>query len=265
MRIARVAPKNGGAAFYAREEGERFVGLAQAPWPSTTTTAADGRVLARAEARVLAPVEPSKIVCIGRNYAAHAKEMQGDVPSEPLLFLKPPSSVIGPGDAIVRPTHLSSLVHHEGELAVVIGREARMVDEARALSHVAGYTIGNDVTARDLQRKDVQFTRGKGFDTFCPLGPVVVTTDELADPQTLSLSVHVGNDERQHGHTRDMVFPVAHLVAAISRVMTLVPGDVILTGTPEGVGPLVAGDRVRVAISSIGALENPVVDVVLRD
>jgi 2-keto-4-pentenoate hydratase/2-oxohepta-3-ene-1,7-dioic acid hydratase in catechol pathway len=260
MKIARVAPRTGGEPFFARDDGDVYVGI-PSPFGKTRLTV-DGthRTLAKSDARLLAPVEPSKIVCIGRNYAAHAKELQHDVPDEPLLFLKPPSSVIGPEELILRPTHLSSLVHHEGELAVVIGAPAHMVDAARALEHVYGYTIGNDVTARDLQRKDVQFTRGKGFDTFCPLGPVIVTADEVKDPQALELSVHVNGAIRQHGHTRDMVFSVAVLIAAISRVMTLEPGDVILTGTPEGVGPLLGGDRVKVSISGLGALENPVAD-----
>jgi 2-keto-4-pentenoate hydratase/2-oxohepta-3-ene-1,7-dioic acid hydratase in catechol pathway len=260
VRIARVAPMAGGAPFFARDDGDVYTGIASPFGPLRVTVDGTGRALAKSEARVLAPVEPSKVVCIGRNYAAHAKEMQHDVPDEPLLFLKPPSSVIGPLEPIFRPTHLSSLVHHEGELAVVIGKAAHLVDKAHALAHVFGYTIGNDVTARDLQRKDVQFTRGKGFDTFCPLGPVIVTADEIPDPQSLELSVHVNDELRQHGHTRDMVFSIAVLISAISRVMTLESGDVILSGTPEGVGPLVAGDAVRVTVTGIGTLENSVVD-----
>ncbi len=206
----------------------------------------------------MTPVErPGKVVCVGRNYAAHARELQNDVPAEPILFIKPASSVIFHGDAIVRPVHMSALVHHEGELAVVVDRAMRRIPEEAALSYVRGYTCANDVTARDLQRRDVQFTRAKGFDTFCPLGPHVV---EVADPQALDIEVTVNGEVRQRGNTRDMVFPVARLLSFISDVMTLDAGDVVLTGTPAGVGPLANGDIVRVTIAGIGALENPVVD-----
>lgn len=198
--------------------------------------------------------KPSKIVCVGRNYRAHAKELGNEVPSEPLLFLKPPSAVIGDGDAIVLPRE-SARVEHEGELAVVIGRKARRVRPEDAASYIAGYTVANDVTARDLQRKDVQFTRGKGFDTFCPLGPALVR--ERPSPDA-SISVSVNGVRRQHGHLRDMVFSIDVLVAYISDVMTLEPGDVILTGTPEGVGPLAPGDVVEVTIDSVGTLRNTV-------
>jgi 2-keto-4-pentenoate hydratase/2-oxohepta-3-ene-1,7-dioic acid hydratase in catechol pathway len=212
-----------------------------------------------AEVRLCAPAV-GKVVCVGRNYAKHAAELQNTVPEEPLLFLKPASSVIGPGRAIERPVHMSSLIHHEGELAVLIGRALRDASEAEALEAVAAYTCANDVTARDLQRSEGKFTRAKGFDTFCPLGPIYVTPDELGDPQALSLKVTVSGELRQDGNTRDMVFGVGLLLSFISRVMTLNPGDVVLTGTPEGVGPLEAGDTVSVEISGIGRLENPVVD-----
>jgi 2-keto-4-pentenoate hydratase/2-oxohepta-3-ene-1,7-dioic acid hydratase in catechol pathway len=198
---------------------------------------------------------PGKIVCVGRNYVEHAKELGHDVPSEPIIFLKPASSVIAHGDAIVRPTHMSALVHHEAELAVVIDRKMHRVKNP--LDFVRGYTCANDVTARDLQKKDVQFTRAKSFDTFCPLGPKVVMLD---DPQNVDIELTVNGEVRQRGNTRDMVFSIAHLLSFISDVMTLDPGDVVLTGTPAGVGPLVHGDVVNVTIAGIGTLSNPVLN-----
>jgi 2-keto-4-pentenoate hydratase/2-oxohepta-3-ene-1,7-dioic acid hydratase in catechol pathway len=204
---------------------------------------------------VLAPATPSKIVAIGRNYRAHAKELGNEVPSEPLLFLKPPSSLLAHGEAIVLPTQ-SQRVEHEAELAVIMGRRAAHVSEVEALSYVFGYSCANDVTARDLQRKDVQFTRGKGFDTFCPLGPCLETA---LSPQEQEVRCHVSGQLRQEGNTREMVFSVASLIAYISSVMTLEVGDVILTGTPHGVGPLLSGDTVEVSIAGVGALSNPVV------
>jgi len=202
------------------------------------------------------PTVPSKIVCVGRNYAAHAAELGHAVPSEPLIFLKPPSCLLPHGGDIVYPTRETRLVHHEGELGVVIGRRARRVSEGEALDHVLGYTIVNDVTARDLQRKDVQFTRAKSFDTFGPVGPWVDT--DFA-PAGQRLTVTVGDEVRQDGTLDQMVFDVAILIAWISRIMTLEPGDLIATGTPEGVGPLAPGDVVEVAIEGLGALRNRVV------
>jgi 2-keto-4-pentenoate hydratase/2-oxohepta-3-ene-1,7-dioic acid hydratase in catechol pathway len=213
------------------------------------------RAGALSEVRLLAPCLPSKIVAVGRNYVEHAAEMQSDVPTEPLLFLKPPSAVIGPDEAIRYPA-LSQRVDHEAELAAVIGRRARDVPASQALQHVLGYTCGNDVTARDLQRQDGQWTRGKGFDTFCPLGPWIVTG--LA-PDDLGIESRVNGQVRQQSRTRQMIFPIAELIRYISQVMTLEPGDVILTGTPAGVGPLQRGDRVEVEIEGIGVLANPVV------
>ncbi len=210
-----------------------------------------------AEVRLLAPVLPrSKVVGIGRNYAAHAAEMGGDVPDEPLMFLKPNTSVIGPGDPIFYPRQTGEL-HYEGELAVVIGRICRDVPATveDVSSVVWGYTVGNDVTARDLQRSDVQFTRAKGFDTFCPLGPWVETELDVSD---LRVQTYLNGDLKQDGTTRDMIFDVPTLVAHVSSVMTLLPGDVILTGTPEGVGPMQVGDEVEVSISGIGNLTNQV-------
>ncbi len=212
-------------------------------------------VLRLAEVRLLAPVLPrSKVVGIGRNYAAHAAEMGGDVPAEPLLFLKPNTAVVGPGDSILYPRQ-SHEVHFEGELAVVIGRICRDVPAGSVSEVVHGYTAANDVTARDLQRSDVQFTRAKGFDSFCPLGPWVET--EL-DVTGLRVRTFVNGDLKQDGSTRDLIFDVPALVAHVSGVMTLLPGDVILTGTPAGVGPLDIGDEVDVVIDGIGTLTNRV-------
>src|SRR6478736_9275099 len=192
-----------------------------------------------ADVRLLAPVIPrSKVVGIGKNYAAHAAEMGGDVPAEPLMFIKPNTSVVGPGDPVFYPRQ-SSEVHYEGELAVVIGRICRDVAPERVADVVYGYTVANDVTARDLQRGDVQFTRAKGFDSFCPLGPWIETDLDTSD---LRVTTHLNGDLVQDGSTKDMVFDVAALVSYVSSVMTLLPGDVILTGTPEGVGPMQVGD-----------------------
>jgi 2-keto-4-pentenoate hydratase/2-oxohepta-3-ene-1,7-dioic acid hydratase in catechol pathway len=211
---------------------------------------------ALADVRLLAPVLPrSKVVGIGRNYAAHAAELGNEVPSEPLVFLKPNTSVIGPGDPVLYPSQ-SREVHYEGELAVVIGRICRDVPAERAGEVVFGYTVGNDVTARDLQRSDVQFTRAKGFDTFCPLGPWIETELDTADLRVRTL---LNGDTKQDGTTRDLVFDVPTLVAHVSSVMTLLPGDVILTGTPDGVGPMEVGDEVDVLISGLGTLTNKVV------
>ncbi|MGX5696420.1 fumarylacetoacetate hydrolase family protein [Agromyces soli] len=208
-----------------------------------------------AEAKLLAPVIPrSKIVAVGKNYRDHAAEMGGEAPSEPLLFLKPNTSIIGPGDAIVLPKQ-SEQVEHEGELAVIIGRVAKHVAVEDALDIVFGYTIANDVTARDLQRRDGQWTRAKSFDTFCPLGPIVDTELDLAAG---SIETSVNGERRQEGRFADMVHPVAEIIAYASSVFTLLPGDVILTGTPAGVGPLVAGDTVEVTVPGLGTLANPV-------
>ena len=199
-------------------------------------------------------VRPTKIVCIGRNYAAHARELGNEVPPEPLIFLKPPSAMLAPGAAIVLP-HQSKRVEHEAEIGVVIGTRAKDVAEADALAHVAGFTCVNDVTARDLQKTDGQWTRAKGFDTFCPMGPRVVAG---LDWRELEVICRVNGAVRQHGHARDMMYGIPRLVSYVSGIMTLEPGDVIATGTPEGVGPLVPGDLVEVEIPGIGVLANPV-------
>lgn len=206
-----------------------------------------------------APVRPSKIVCIGRNYAAHAKELGNAVPTEPTIFLKPPSSIVGPSAPIVRPK-MSALVHHEAELAVVIGKKLAHATEKEAEAAIFGFTCANDVTARDLQRADGRFTRAKGFDSFCPVGPFLVDQDQVGPIADLTVTCRVNNEVRQQGSCNAMVFPVPTALAYISSIMTLLPGDLILTGTPEGVGPLVDGDVVEVEISPIGTLRNPVVD-----
>jgi len=206
---------------------------------------------------LLPPVCPTKIICVGRNYVAHAAEHGVEVPAEPLLFFKPPSSVIGPGEAIVFPT-LSQRVEHEAELAVVIGKRCRNVTAVEAWDYVLGVTCSNDVTARDLQRKDGQWTRGKGFDTFCPVGPWIVTGLREEDIADLSVVCRVNGAVRQEGHTSQMVFSTSTLIAYAASVMTLEPGDILLTGTPAGVGPLLPGDIVEVEIEGIGVLRNPV-------
>jgi 2-keto-4-pentenoate hydratase/2-oxohepta-3-ene-1,7-dioic acid hydratase in catechol pathway len=206
--------------------------------------------------RLLPPVAPSKILCIGRNYAAHAAEHSAPVPAEPMLFLKPPSALIGQGGEIVLPRN-AGRVEHEAELAVIIGRTASHVRREDALNYVLGYTCANDVSARDYQKKDGQWGRAKGFDTFCPLGPWIATG---IDPSDLAIACHVNGEQRQGARTSDMVFDVAALIAFVSAVMTLLPGDVLLTGTPSGVSPLAAGDTVEVTIEGIGTLRNTVRD-----
>ncbi len=236
--------------------GEELVEAAGTPFDGVAPR--PGRVVGRlGEVRLLPPARPTKIVCVGRNYVAHAAEHAAEVPKEPLLFLKPPSSVIGPRDTIVVPA-LSERVEHEGELALVIGRRCRGVQPQEAWEAVAGMTCANDVTARDLQRRDGQWTRGKGFDTFCPLGPWLVAGVEEAAVAGREIICRVNGEPRQRGNTSEMVFSPAVIVAWAAAVMTLEPGDVVLTGTPSGVGPLVAGDRVEVEISGVGCLSNPV-------
>lgn len=207
------------------------------------------------QVRLLPPVAPSKIVCVGRNYREHAKELDNPIPPEPLIFLKPPSSIIGPEEPILLP-RISKRVDYEGELAVVIGRTCSYLAEEEAVEpYIFGYTCLNEVTARDIQRADVQFTRGKGFDTFCPIGPLIETSLDLTAAR---VETFVNGTRRQSGLVSEMIFPVDVIIRWISRMMTLVPGDVIATGTPSGVGPLTAGDVVEVAVSGIGTLRNPV-------
>jgi len=200
-------------------------------------------------------IAPTKIVGVGLNYRAHAAEMGKPLPEEPLLFMKPPSAMIGPGTPIVRPAGYAR-VDYEGELCIVIGKRATRVTRERALDHVRGYTILNDVTVRDLQKKDVQYTRAKGFDTFCPVGPRVA---EGLDPSRLAITTRLNGQTKQSSTTADMIFDVAYIVAFVARVMTLEEGDLITTGTPPGVGNLTPGDTVEIEIEGIGVLANPVV------
>jgi 2-keto-4-pentenoate hydratase/2-oxohepta-3-ene-1,7-dioic acid hydratase in catechol pathway len=204
--------------------------------------------------KLLAPIVPSKIVCVGWNFLVHAGESEAEVPKVPLLFLKPPSSVIGPGDVILLPPQ-SNQVEYEGELAVILGRQGRWVSPEESSQLILGYSIANDITARDLQRSDDQWTRAKGFDTFCPIGPWIETEMDSTD---IMVKCAVNGQLKQMASTRDMIFPVRELIAFISSIMTLYPGDVILTGTPAGVGKLNPGDDVTVEIEGIGSLSNNV-------
>ena len=237
---------------YGIVDGENVREISAAPWLSWTETS---RTFRLTEVRLLAPVEPGKVVCIGRNYAAHAAELGNQVPKEPLMFLKPPTSIIGPDEPIVLPSY-SKQVEYEGELAIIIGRRcSHLRDTDDALANVLGYTCLNDVTARDLQKADVQFTRAKGFDTFCPVGPHIETQ---LDPTNVLVETRINGSVRQSGNTSLMVYPCAFLIRWISRMMTLFPGDLIATGTPAGVGPLGAGDVAEVSVAGIGVLRNPV-------
>jgi 2-keto-4-pentenoate hydratase/2-oxohepta-3-ene-1,7-dioic acid hydratase in catechol pathway len=208
-------------------------------------------------ARILPPCWPTKIVCVGRNYVEHARELGNEVPSEPLLFLKPPSSLIASNDSIVYPKQ-SQNVHFEGELGVIIGKRARRVSREQAMEYVRGFTCLNDVTARDIQRKDVQFTRGKGFDTFCAVGPWMVPA-EAVDLGTARVRTVLNGETKQEAPLTDMIFPVDVIIAYVSAHMTLEPGDLIATGTPPGVGPMTTGAVVEVEITGIGKLRNPVI------
>lgn len=214
-----------------------------------------------ADLHLLAPVHPSKIVCVGRNYREHAAEMGNAVPKEPLLFLKPPSSLLAP-NGIVRMPAISSRVDYEGELGVVIARRCRNLGPTEDVRpYIRGYTIVNDVTARDLQKSDGQWTRGKGFDSFCPVGPIVSTTidpcgSEATPGEPVTIMTRLNGVVKQHGSTRDFIFPIAHLLRYITAVMTLEPGDLISTGTPAGVGPVQPGDSVQIEIDGLGILEN---------
>ena len=236
----------------------RTMATAPRSWPELE--GAEPSDLPLSETRLLSPVEPSKVVCIGRNYREHAIELNHPIPTEPLIFLKPPSSVIATGDAIRRPNTLSQRVDYEGELGVVIGKRCyrlRPGDDVRP--YVLGYTCVNDVTARDLQEKDGQWTRAKGFDTFCPVGPVVAA--DLDPWKGVSVQTRVNGQLRQNGTTLNFLFPLDVLIHFISQVMTLEPGDLIATGTPAGVGPLQPGDTVEVTVEGVGTLKNPVVNL----
>jgi len=253
-RYLDLSSTNPHLARYGLLRGEHVIPIKEEhPFDSITPDAS--AALPRERVRLLAPCEPSKIVALGRNYREHAAELGNEVPVEPLIFFKPPSAVIGPEEAIRLPA-MSMRVDYEGELVVVMGRRAyRLREDEDPLAYVLGYTCGNDVTARDLQQRDGQFARAKGFDTFAPIGPVIATA---LDPTNLRIETRVNGQVRQRARTRDLLFPVPMLIRFISQVMTLLPGDLIFTGTPAGVGPLADGDVVEVEIEGIGTLRNPV-------
>jgi 2-keto-4-pentenoate hydratase/2-oxohepta-3-ene-1,7-dioic acid hydratase in catechol pathway len=249
MRIARFTA--GGDPAYGVVDGDTITQIDGHPIGAFTLT---GTVHALADVRLLAPVLPTKIVAVGKNYAEHAAEMGGQAPAEPLIFLKPSSAVIGPGDLIARPGGIGR-VDYEGELAVVIGKVCRDVPRERAYDVVLGYTCGNDVTARDQQRADGQWSRAKGYDTFCPLGPWIATDINPAD---LELTTTVNGDVRQKARTAQLIHDIPTVIVYVTAVMTLLPGDVLMTGTPAGVGPIEVGDEVTVTISEVGSLTNVV-------
>jgi 2-keto-4-pentenoate hydratase/2-oxohepta-3-ene-1,7-dioic acid hydratase in catechol pathway len=247
MRIARLHTAHGPK--YAELHSDGAALLDGAPWLGFGN-ASTGAKVAWSEGDLLCPVEPSKILCIGRNYVAHAKELGNEVPAQPLLFLKPPSALLAPGGTIRLPRE-STRVEHEAELGVVLGKRCRDVSREDALSHVFGYTCVGDITARDLQKKDGQWARAKGFDTFCPVGPWIETA---LDPSNVRVRCRVSGAPRQDGTTANMIFDVPALLVYASRMMTLEPGDILVTGTPEGVGPLVDKDTLEIEIDGIGVL-----------
>jgi len=251
MRFCRL--EVAGTPRWGRVEGHLVTLLSAAPWLDPLPLAG---AIPLAGATLLPPCEPTKIVCVGLNYKAHAEEQGKALPAEPLLFLKAPSALLAPGGDVVLPAQ-SRQVEHEGELAVVIGRRASHVGVTDALAYVLGYTCADDVSARDIQKREKVYARAKGFDTFCPVGPWLET--EVGDPQRLSIEVRVNGAVRQRGSTSDQIFPVAKVIAFVSEIMTLEPGDLISTGTPPGVGPLAAGDRVEIEIPGIGTLDHGVV------
>ncbi|RBY86347.1 fumarylacetoacetate hydrolase family protein [Blastococcus sp. TF02A-30] len=258
MRIVRFASPQG-MSFGVLDGDGQVAQIEGHPFGQISFT---GARFAQADIRLLSPILPSKVVCVGKNYADHVAEMNtGDAPKEPLLFLKPSTSVIGPGDAIRIPPG-STNVHHEVELAVVIGaRGARNVSPEQAMASVFGYTIGNDVTERDMQKSDGQWTRAKGFDSFCPIGPWIETDLPALgmDPADLAISCSVDGEQRQSGRTSQLIFGLSTLISYISQVMTLLPGDIVLTGTPAGVGPIRPGQSVECTIDGLGTLTNTVV------
>ncbi|MGH9901612.1 MAG: fumarylacetoacetate hydrolase family protein [Pyrinomonadaceae bacterium] len=258
MKLCRFTPHTSHEPRYGLIEGPQVFPLEGSPFDAPDSPDALSRTrahppVALSEVQLLAPVTPSKIVCVGRNYRDHAAELGNPMPDEPLLFLKPPSAVVG-HEGVIELPEVSRRVEHEGELAVVIGRRCRRLSEgADPLHYVLGYTCINDVTARDIQRQDVQFTRGKSFDTFCPVGPFVVNG---LDPADRLVETRVNGETRQSGRTSQMAFPVPYLIRYISHVMTLEPGDLISTGTPAGVGPLLDGETVEVEVEGVGTLRN---------
>ena len=257
MKYCRFEAENGPRFGEIEDlDGEFWVRRTILPWLQDGREDSEIEPRRLSELQLLPPVAPSKIICVGRNYRDHAKELGNEVPAEPLLFFKPPSSLLAPG-GIVRMPRASERVDFEGELAVIIGKRARKLRRDDDLQpYIHGYTLANDVTARDLQKKDGQWTRAKGFDTFCPVGPIVETELDLA--AGLTIETHVNGELRQHGSTLDFIFSLPILLEYITAAMTLEPGDLLLTGTPAGVGPLAAGDVVEVSIPGLGRLSNPV-------
>ena len=254
MRYCRF--EHQGVAVYGAVDGDTITRLLQ--WPEDPATVAGFTPGKLSAVRLLSPVQPSKILCVGRNYREHASELGNEVPKEPLIFLKPPSSIIGPGEAIRIPSaELTQRVDFEGELGVVIGKRCRNLGaEEDVRSYIRGYTCVNDVTARDLQKKDGQWARAKGFDTFCPVGPIV--TDEI-DPWTaVEVTTKLNGEQKQRGHTTEFIFDLAAVIRYISAFCTLEAGDLISTGTPAGVGPMKSGDVVEVTVAGVGTLRNPV-------
>ncbi|MEU8899439.1 fumarylacetoacetate hydrolase family protein [Nocardia sp. NPDC048505] len=253
MRLGRVASPDGVAFVGIDGQGSDTIAkeIAEHPFGTPTFT---GRSWPLADVRLLAPILASKVICVGKNYAAHAAEMGGPAPEEPVIFMKPSTAIIGPNAPIILPPS-SSQVDYEGELAVVIGRPCKDVPAARAKDVILGYTVANDVTARDQQRKDGQWTRGKGYDSFCPIGPWIETSLDATDVEIVT---ELDGEVRQRSRTSLLLHDIPKLIEWISTVMTLLPGDVILTGTPEGVGPMQDGQQVSVTVEGLGTLTNPV-------
>ncbi len=254
MRLGRIASPDGVAFVSIEGDGSEATAreIAEHPFGTPTFT---GRSWPLADVRLLAPILASKVVCMGKNYLAHIEEMGGQAPDDPVIFLKPNTAIVGPGVPIQLPANASP-VHHEGELAAVIGRPCKDVPAARAGDVILGYTIANDVSARDQQKADGQWIRAKGHDTFCPVGPWIVTD---LDPSDLEIRTEVNGEVRQRSRTSMMIHDIGAIIEWMSAVMTLLPGDLILTGTPEGVGPLEDGDTVSVTVEGIGTLTNPVI------
>ncbi|WP_330182407.1 fumarylacetoacetate hydrolase family protein [Nocardia sp. NBC_01503] len=253
MRLGRVASPDGVAFVSIEGDGGDAVAreIAEHPFGTPTFT---GRSWPLADVRLLAPILASKVICIGKNYADHAAEMGGPAPADPVIFMKPNTSIIGPNVPIMLPPS-SSQVDYEGELAIVIGRPCKDVPAAQAYQVILGYTVANDVTARDQQRHDGQWTRAKGYDTFCPLGPWIETS---LDPSDLAISTELDGEQKQSSRTSLLLHDIPKMIEWVTTVMTLLPGDVILTGTPAGVGPMQAGQSVSVTVEGIGTLTNPV-------
>lgn len=253
MRLGRIASPDGVAFVSIEGEGDSQTAkeIAEHPFGTPTFT---GRSWPLADVRLLAPILASKVIAIGKNYAAHVAEMGGEAPKDPVIFIKPNTSIVGPGAPIVLPPS-SNEVHFEGELAIVIGRPCKDVPASKAYEVVLGYTVANDVSARDHQKHDGQWTRAKGHDTFCPLGPWIETS---LDPTDLEIRTEVDGVVKQQSRTSLLLHDIPKIIEWVSAVMTLLPGDVILTGTPEGVGPITDGDSVSITVEGIGTLTNPV-------